>query len=207
MSEPVPSKNLLPFKGEVRHFPNVLTSAKEKKLFCSLKASAPWRQESIKIFGKTVAQPRLSAWYADAGAEYAYSGLLLKRNDWSEDLRALKELVQESTGERFNSALLNLYRDGNDYMGWHRDDEKELGANPVIASLSLGTRRDFCLRPWRSKRDKSSRAGDPKVIIPLEGGDMLLMSGETQHYWEHSLPKRTAAKEARINITFRRILA
>ena len=126
--------------------------------------------------------PRLNAWYGDDNTDYGYSGIQLDSQRWTKELYVLKDQVQEFTGERFNSVLLNWYRDGSDSVAWHSDDEKELGLNPVIASLSLGQTRQFSLR---HKTNKSL----PTTSIDLAGGSLLLMKGETQHNWEHCIAK------------------
>lgn len=140
-------------------------------------------------------QPRLTAWYGDAGKDYSYSGITMQPLAWTDTLMAIKQSADKVAGVSFNSALLNLYRDGKDSMGWHRDNEKELGTNPVIASVSFGAPRRFLLRHYTDK----------KLVreIVLTHGSLLLMRGETQHYWEHSIPKTAKPAGSRINITFR----
>lgn len=157
-----------------------------------------WKHEPIWMFGKKVMQPRLTAWYGDAGKAYRYSGILMTPFPWTSSLLEIKAKVEELTGEKFNSALLNLYRNGADSMGWHRDNEPELGINPVIASVSLGAARRFLLREYQDKKSKTE--------ILLEDGSLLIMKGESQTHWEHSIPKTTKCMAPRINITFRSIL-
>jgi alkylated DNA repair dioxygenase AlkB len=141
--------------------------------------------------------PRLSAWYGDAGAVYTYSGLRLEPLPWTPVLLEIKQATERLSGTRFNSVLLNLYRDGQDSMGWHSDDEPELGPEPVIASVSLGALRRFVFqhkkRRWR-------------IALDLEPGSVLLMAGATQHHWRHALPKTRRPVAPRINLTFRTIL-
>ncbi len=157
-----------------------------------------WRQESVTVYGKSHPQPRLCAWYGER--EYAYSGIRLRPRPWHPDLLRIKQTIEALTRARFNSVLLNYYRDGNDSMGMHSDDERELGAQPVIASLSLGATRDFILR-HRFRKDLST------VKLALPAGSLLLMRGDTQRYWRHGINKVKRACGARINLTFRRIVA
>ncbi|GAB4403042.1 MAG: alpha-ketoglutarate-dependent dioxygenase AlkB [Bacteroidia bacterium] len=163
-----------------------------------LTTTIDWRHEPIRMFGRWVMQPRLTAWYGDEGAAYTYSSLLMQPLPWTAELQAIRSRISEVTGAAFNSVLLNRYRDGNDSMGWHSDDEKELGPNPVIASLSLGASRAFHLRHRRDAQVE-------QVKIDLQHGSLLVMGGTTQHYWQHCLPKRKRVAAARINLTFRLI--
>lgn len=164
-----------------------------------LSSTVPWKQQAIKMFGKSVMQPRLTCWMGDPGANYKYSGLSLRPEHWTPELMMLKKLVEDFAGHGFNSALLNFYRDGRDSMGWHRDNEPELGVNPVITSLSFGASREFRLRHYFDKSLKKS--------FLLEHGSLLVMKGETQHFWEHSIPKvrksQWLSTGPRVNITFR----
>jgi alkylated DNA repair dioxygenase AlkB len=156
-----------------------------------------WKQELISIYGKVSLLPRLTAWYGDADRSYSYSGIKSQANSWNEGLLYIKRAIEQVSGTTFNSVLLNWYRNGDDHLGWHADNEKELGSNPTIGSVNLGETRDFVLR----------RNGDPskKITIPLEHGSLLVMCGAMQHYWEHSVPKRRKIKTSRINLTFRQI--
>ena len=156
-----------------------------------------WRQEHYTIYGKSVTAPRLVAWYGDPKAAYTYSGVTHVPLPWSSPLKRLKSKIEILTNESFNSVLLNLYRNGQDSMGWHADQEKELGINPCIASLSLGEERLFKLRHNDSNQS---------IDINLPSGSLLIMAGELQHYWKHSVPKTKKLKSARINLTFRKIL-
>lgn len=187
--------NLLPYDGDVRYFPAVYSPAASNLLLQQLTAETPWRHDAIRIFGKPVLQPRLTAWYGDAGKAYSYSGITMQPLPWTVTLLELKQKAEILSGQAFNSALLNLYRDGQDSMGWHRDNEPELGPNPVIASLSFGAVRTFKLKHYRDKKQV--------YAIGLESGSLLLMQGTTQHHWLHALPKTALPKTARINITFR----
>ncbi|MDI1450629.1 alpha-ketoglutarate-dependent dioxygenase AlkB [Polyangium sp. 6x1] len=165
--------------------------------FDALLAEVPFRQETIRLFGKTILQPRLSAWHGDPGASYTYSGLSLAPNPWTPTLSALRARVEAAAGSTFNSVLVNHYRGGDDSMGKHADDEPELGTNPVIASLSLGARRRFVLEP---------KKGGDKVTLELGEGNLLVMAGTTQHHYRHGVPKQ-AGRGPRMNLTFRRILS
>jgi alkylated DNA repair dioxygenase AlkB len=156
-----------------------------------------WKQDWIKFYGKNMPLPRLTSWYGDRGASYTYSGIRSEPNDWNKGLLYIKERVERCAGERFNSVLLNWYRDGEDHLSWHSDNEKELGTNPIIGSVNFGATRDFLLR----RVDDKSK----KVVIPLKHGTLLIMKGELQHFWQHSIPKRKNVRSSRFNLTFRRI--
>ena len=153
-----------------------------------------WHHDKIKMYGKEVYLPRISAWYADSGKTYTYSGLTLQPKQWNKGLLYIKDKISNVSGINFNSVLMNWYRDGEDYMSWHTDNEKELGKNPVIGSVNFGENRDFMIR----LNDKST-----KLTIPLKHGTFLLMAGELQHFWQHSVPKRKKIKGTRFNLTFR----
>ena len=157
-----------------------------------------WKQEQIKIYARTVPLPRWTSWYAESGKSYSYSGITSKPNQWNKGLLYIKEKIEQATGLSFNSVLLNWYRNGDDHMSWHADDEAELGQNPVIASVNFGEMRDFVIR----RQDDPSK----KILIPLQHGTLLVMAGELQHYWQHSVPKRKKVKGSRFNLTFRTIL-
>jgi len=191
-------ENLLPFDGEVFYYPNFFSSQEADKYFHHLKEHIRWKQEPIKIFGKQIMQPRLTAFYGDANKTYSYSGIIMHPLEWNEDLLQIKKKIEAVSKVNFNAALLNQYRSGQDSMGWHRDNEKELGTNPVIGSVSFGAERKFQLRNYKDKNIVRS--------IELSNGSYLLMKGATQYFWEHQLPKNTKAMGPRINITFRVIL-
>ncbi|MDO7875089.1 alpha-ketoglutarate-dependent dioxygenase AlkB [Hymenobacter sp. ASUV-10] len=177
--------------------PHFLSPTLAAALCDDLRAAVPWEQRSIRLFGREVAQPRLTAWYGDPGAAYTYSGLRWEPRPWRQQLDTLRRRVEAATGHRFNSVLLNLYRDGHDSMGWHADDEPELGPAPTIASLSLGATRRFRLRP---------RPGGPAAEplgLDLGSGSLLLMRPPTQAHWQHALPKTSRAVGPRLNLTFR----
>ena len=156
--------------------------------------------EEVVVFGRRVIQPRLTAWYGDPGCAYAYSGIRLEPSPWSATLRDLKARIEAATAEAFNSVLLNYYRDERDSVGFHSDDEPELGPRPVIASLSLGAERVFVMR---HKSDRKL----PPVRLTLASGSLLLMKGDTQRHWQHGVPKEARPCGARVNLTFRRILS
>ena len=159
---------------------------------------AYWSQPEIRVFGKYHKVPRLSAWYGDADSIYTYSGLTQQPLEWFDTLLTIKNLVQDETGHGFNSVLLNYYRDGNDGMGRHSDDEAELGVRPVIASVSLGQTRRFVFK-------HRYKASIPAVSIELTHGSLLLMSGTTQQFWHHSLPKTRRSIGPRLNLTYRTV--
>ncbi|MEM9302799.1 MAG: alpha-ketoglutarate-dependent dioxygenase AlkB [Pseudomonadota bacterium] len=155
-----------------------------------------WAEERLTMFGREVLSPRLVAWYGDAGAEYTYSGVTHRPHAWTGTLWAIRERVERVAGARFNSVLANLYRHGRDSMGWHSDDEKELGERPVIASVSLGAERRFRLRHRRTKQTHG---------MDLPHGSLLVMAGETQRCWQHALPKTRRDVGVRVNLTFRMV--
>lgn len=183
--------------ADVRVWPQALTAAEADSLFASLRARIQWQAEDIVIFGQRRRVPRLVAWHGDPGTGYTYSGTMHEPQPWTPELRRLLDRVQALTGHPYNSVLLNLYRDGNDGMGWHADDEPELGRNPVIASVSLGATRRFKLRHRRLR--------DVTATLELAHGDVLLMAGTTQHTYVHAVPKTARAVGERINLTLRRI--
>jgi alkylated DNA repair dioxygenase AlkB len=195
-AEPEPQQ--LPIQdGELRLWQKVDLGQDYNQLLAGLVVDSAWRQEQITVYGKAYRQPRLSAWYGDLG--YSYSGIRLEPEPWTPTLQAIRERVETLVGHDFNSVLLNYYRDHNDRMGMHSDDEKELGPRPVIASLSLGAVRNFLLR-HKTRRDL------PGVKLPLRCGSMLLMSGDLQRHWRHGINAQRQACGARINLTFRRII-
>lgn len=166
-------------------------------LYQQLLDQTDWQQDTIRVYGKQHLTPRLTSWVGEPWMRYRYSQHTMQATPWSNRLTALRQHIEQATGERFNSVLLNYYRDGSDSNGWHSDDEPELGPTPVIASLSLGATRDFFLR----HKNKS----ELKHKIALQAGSLLLMKGRTQQYWQHQIPKRASAA-GRINLTFRTII-
>ncbi|MUP46362.1 alpha-ketoglutarate-dependent dioxygenase AlkB [Gramella sp. BOM4] len=179
------------------YFPDFISEAEADKLLEYLLENLSWRQDKIKMFGKEVMQPRLTAFHGAKGLNYTYSGLKLHPEPFPEPMMDLKEKCEDAAKTEFNVCLANLYRDGKDSMGWHADDEKELGNNPIIASVSLGAERDFKL-----KHKKGLTAGHK---IRLQHGSLLIMQGTTQEFWKHSLPKTAKTVNPRINLTFRKI--
>ncbi|TGD78523.1 alpha-ketoglutarate-dependent dioxygenase AlkB family protein [Hymenobacter wooponensis] len=196
------SLSLIPLPdAELLLDPEFLKPAAATELLTELTATIPWKHEAIRLFGKEVLQPRLTAWHGDAGAAYRYSGLQLTPQPWTTALQQLRQQVETVTGAQFNSVLLNLYRTGQDSMGWHADNEPELGPRPVIASVSLGATRSFRLRP----RDPHLTP-HPPISLQLTSGSLLVMRGTTQQAWLHALPKTTRVQEPRLNLTFRLVV-
>lgn len=183
--------------ADVRHLPGWLPSAQAHELLVALLNDIPWEIHRIRMFGRWVDSPRLSCWMGDPDARYRYSGADFQPHPWSEPLLPVRDRLQDALGARFNSVLLNRYRNGADSMGWHSDDEPELGHAPVIASLSLGASRRFLLR----RREEHAR----KAEYLLGDGDLLVMGGDTQRYYQHALPLTTRSQEERVNLTFRLI--
>lgn len=187
-------------QGELFYFPQFFAADEGRKLFLQLlePGAVDWRQDHIRMYGKKLAVPRLTAWYGDSDKPYSYSGIRLEPKIWTAALIRIRTRLEAFLGTDFSSVLLNLYRDGQDSVAWHSDDEPELGKNPVIASVSLGASREFHLR-HKNRRDLR------KLI--LDSGSLLVMRGETQHYWEHRVPKCRESDQMgrRINLTFRRI--
>lgn len=176
-----------------------LPPAEADGLLGALLETVPWETHVIRMFGREVASPRLSCWIGDPGASYVYSRTRFDPHPWPAALAALRPLLEHACGSAFNSVLANLYRDGNDAMGWHSDDEPELGAAPVIASLSLGSSRRFLFRP------KATR-GPAVLELELPHGSLLRMAGATQRLYQHALPRMARVQAPRINLTFRHIL-
>ena len=156
-----------------------------------------WKQDFINLYGKKIPLPRLTSWYGDEGKAYKYSGILSQPHPWNKGLLYIKEQIEKVAGAHFNSVLMNWYRNGEDYLNWHTDDEPELGQNPTIASVNFGETRDFQVR----HRDDHQL----KFTVPLQHGSLLIMSGEMQHFWQHAVPKRKKVTYSRINLTFRQI--
>ncbi|UPK70496.1 alpha-ketoglutarate-dependent dioxygenase AlkB family protein [Chitinophaga filiformis] len=180
--------------GELVYYPQFFSLQEATSYLQVLTERIPWQQERMKMYGKEVLFPRLMAWYGDAGSNYAFSGNTYTPQAWTEELLQIKERIEPEAGVRFNSVLLNRYRNGKDSMGWHADDEPELGLNPVIASVNLGASRRFMLR--------HPQAG-LKYELDLQHGSLLIMKGALQHHWQHQVPKTTKVSGERINLTFR----
>ncbi|AND71091.1 hypothetical protein ATSB10_36370 [Dyella thiooxydans] len=195
----------LPLPGaELSIIEDWLAPTEADALLAELLVAIRWENHRIRIFGREVASPRLSCWIGDPGTSYVYSGTRFEPHPWSERLDGLRARVGQACGERFNSVLANLYRNGDDAMGWHSDDEPELGERPVIASLSLGAERRFRLRPRRA-RGEPSRRDDIRSLI-LRHGSLLRMAGDTQRLYRHDLPRAKGLERPRLNLTFRRIV-
>ncbi|NER19132.1 alpha-ketoglutarate-dependent dioxygenase AlkB family protein [Spongiivirga citrea] len=184
--------------GEVLYYPRFFNRQEADIIFKQLFKETPWQEDDIKVFGKVYKQPRLTALYGSENKPYSYSNITMHPQLFSALLNDIKVKVEEASYESFNTVLLNLYRDGKDSNGWHADDEKELGENPVIASLSFGEERYFNLR---HKKDKTQ-----KHKLLLNHGSLLLMKGETQHHWHHQIPKTSKQIGSRINLTFRQLI-
>lgn len=183
--------------AELSLWPHWLGEAEAGALLTDLQATIPWEVHRIRIFGREVDSPRLSCWIGDEDASYVYSRTRFEPRPWTPLLESLRDRVAYSCGARFNSVLANLYRSGQDSMGWHSDDEPELGVQPVIASLSLGAVRRFRLKP-RGEGGRGNVLG-----IELGHGSLLRMAGHTQRLYMHDLPKMSAAVGPRLNLTFR----
>ena len=166
-------------------------------LLRELAEEIPWVQNKIKFYGKESLVPRLESWHGDEGMSYTYSGIRMDAKPWTKNLLVIKESIEPLAKTTFNSVLINYYRDGKDRVAWHSDDEKELGKNPVIASVSLGAERKFKLRHKKYKENQLQHE------VFLQNGSLLLMSGSTQHHWLHEIPRTAKPTGPRINLTFR----
>ena len=184
--------------GELHWYPHYCESARADSWLQRLMAETPWRQDSIRMHGKILAVPRLQAWYGVPEARYGYSGILLSPLPFTPLLEEIRAELQQRTGQRFNAVLLNQYRDGNDSVSWHSDDEQALGDDPIIASLSLGGTRRFELR-HRTRKDPG------KLTLDLSHGSLGLMGKGLQTHWQHQIPKQPGISALRLNLTFRLI--
>ena len=185
--------------ADVRHAAHAYPPAQADTLFAALADEIPWQRHRLKLFGREVDAPRLSCWIGDADASYVYSRVRFDPLPWTPTIAQLRDDLAARVGVRFNSVLANLYRDGRDSVGWHSDDEPELGATPVIASLSFGATRTF--------RVRSRATREAALSLDLAHGSLLVMAGDTQRLYQHALPKRAGVTLPRINLTFRRIVA
>ena len=172
------------------------TKEESDSMYEKLLKEIAWKKSQISIYGKLHDTPRLTAWYGDKDKTYSFSGNTMNTLPWTPGLLFIKERVEKEAGVIFNSVLLNLYRTGEDSVGWHRDNEKEFGENPVIASVSFGETRPFQLR-HKFKKELN------RVTIPLTHGSLLIIKDKTQHFWEHQVPKTAKPISPRINLTFR----
>lgn len=186
------------FDGELLLIESFIEMTKAAALFEYLYKKLRWQQDRIKVYGKWHVIPRLQAWHGNADAVYQYSGVEMQPCAWDNNLLKLKQHCELATGCAFNSVLANLYRNGQDCMGFHSDDEPELGDEPVIASVSLGGIRNF---------DLIHKHKPYKLRVPLQPGSLLVMKGRTQDFWLHGIARTRQVKDARINLTFRHILA
>ena len=180
------------------YYASYFTKEQSDRFFNSLIENIEWKQDTINMYGRLLPLPRLSAWYGDNDKPYTYSGITLQPNAWTSDLLELKQAVEKEAKTSFSSVLLNRYRDGKDYVGWHTDAEKELGQNPIIGSVNFGASRKFQLRRIDIPKEKFE--------VELGHGSLLVMMGETQHYWQHQVPKTAKKIDERINLTFRKMI-
>ena len=181
--------------ADIIYYPHFFDKDEADIIFAKLETDIPWQQDEIRVFGKIHAQPRLTALFGNEGKIYSYSNIKMQPHPWNLLLQKIKSQVESVSGTNFTTVLLNYYRDGKDSNGWHADNEKELGINPIIASVSFGAARTFQLKHNSNKELKKS--------IVLEHGSLLLMKGTTQHFWKHQIPKTAKPVGSRINLTFR----
>jgi alkylated DNA repair dioxygenase AlkB len=189
--------NLLPRDGVAEYLGKICSPEEAPMLFDDLLATSPWQPDEVVLFGRKRILSRKVAWMGDAGFTYSYSGTSKTASPLTPALLLIKKRVEQQCAHRFNSCLMNLYHDGSEGMGWHSDDEKTLGRNPVIASVSFGAERVFKLKHRESKEI---------VSVLLENGSLLVMKGATQHHWVHAMPKTKKITTPRINLTFRTFL-
>ncbi|WP_244199285.1 alpha-ketoglutarate-dependent dioxygenase AlkB family protein [Flavobacterium psychrolimnae] len=181
--------------AEIIYYPQFYDKEQADIIFAELVKDIPWQQDEIRVYGKIHPQPRLTALFGNEGKPYSYSNITMQPHPWNSLLQKLKTEIEKVSDTIFTTVLLNQYRDGKDSNGWHADNEKELGTNPVIASLSFGAERTFQLKHNLDK--------DLKKNIVLQHGSLLLMRGKTQHFWKHQIPKTAKPINPRINLTFR----
>lgn len=191
---PVEGQSVVLQNGEYIYYPNFIDSPTAYYYLEAFKNNIEWKQESMNMYGKQVLFPRLTAWYGENDKPYSFSGIKLNPNAWSNELIEIKKIIEPECKVEFNSVLLNLYRDGNDSISWHTDAEKELGKNPIIASVNFGVERKFQIRHNETQETHT---------ILLKHGSLLIMKGELQHFWKHQVPKQKAVLKERINLTFR----
>ena len=182
---------------DITYTPAWLAPDEADTLFATLRTTISWETHRIKLFGREIDWPRLSCWIGDTGTDYKYSGARFAPHPWPEALLPIRERLVRELGVPFNSVLANLYRDGGDYMGWHSDNEAELGPEPVIASLSLGAERRFVLK---------RKSDGLKHEIVLGHGSLVVMRGRTQNEWRHALPRKRLVERPRINLTLRNVV-
>lgn len=182
--------------GDLALLGKLYSSEKSASLLASLITNIQWNEDYCVVFGRRFQIPRLQAWYADEGIQYSYSNNLLKNQPWLDTLIDIKHDVEQITGHPFNSVLVTYYRNGDDHVNWHADDEDELGSEPVIASLSLGATRELQFR---------HKHNDIMDSVLLHDGDLLLMHPGFQTHWQHRVPSEPSIKRPRINLTFRKV--
>ena len=182
--------------GEYLYIENFFNRKKADSMFKSLINQISWNQEGMMMYGKYIQFPRLTAWYGDNDKPYSFSGITLQPTFWTPELNEIKSLIEPLAKTSFNSVLLNRYRDGSDSISWHTDAEKELGKNPIIASVNFGAERVFQLKHMKTQE---------RIDILLKHGSLLVMMGELQHNWKHQIPKTKKVIGERINLTFRTI--
>lgn len=192
-----PKHNLLPYNGVVNYHGRIMEQEAANAYYEALLHTVPWKEDQAVIFGKLITTRRKVAWYGDEHYTYTYSKITRAALKWTPELLQLKAIAERQTQERFNSCLLNLYHNGGEGMAWHSDSEKDLKRNGAIASMSFGAKRKFMLR--------HKRTGE-KTEVWLDHGSLLVMKGETQSHWLHSLPKSAKIISPRINLTFRIIV-
>tara|TARA_B110000902_G_scaffold90858_1_gene107989 strand:+ start:5319 stop:5921 length:603 start_codon:yes stop_codon:yes gene_type:complete len=193
---PNPTSSILPFDGEVNYYGKILSQEKAQYYFNQLLNTIDWTNDKAILFGKLIITKRKVAWYGDKPFDYTYSKTTKSALPWTKELIEIKEIIENKTGETFNSCLLNLYHTGEEGMGWHSDGEKDLKKNGAIASLSLGAERKFAFK---------HKATQQTISVLLEKGSLLEMKGITQENWLHRLPPTKKIKIPRINLTFRTI--
>lgn len=189
--------NLLPADGEVNYYGQIMSVHKAQEYLQYLLSEIAWKNDEAIIYGKHIITKRKVAWYADSNFSYTYSKTTKEALPWTAELLELKKLTESITGKQFNSCLLNLYHNGDEGMAWHSDDEKSLGKNTAIASLSFGAERKFAFKHKKTKE---------KVELVLQNGSLLLMHGATQSNWLHRLPPTKKVNSPRVNLTFRTII-
>lgn len=191
-----PEENLLARDGQVFYHGPIMTPTQADAIFAQLFTEIPWENDTVRLFGKTITTARKMAWFGERDFGYTYSGYTRHARPWTPALRKIKSLIESRSLQKFNSCLLNLYHNGSEGMTWHSDDEKSLVGSSAIASLSLGAERPFSLKHRKfALREK----------IILEHGSLLVMAGETQTHWLHSIPKSKKIVAPRISLTFRRM--
>ncbi|KAG1682762.1 DNA oxidative demethylase ALKBH2 [Nymphon striatum] len=196
-----PELNLLPYDGEVNYFGSIVSPEESDNYLEQLLKTVQWKNDEVIVYGKHITTKRKAAWYGDSNYAYTYSNTTKYALTWTEELLELKKRVELTTETQFNSCLLNLYHDGTEGMTWHSDDEKALGTNTTIASLSFGAERKFSFK-HKSLDERKKKT----VSLHLESGSLLVMKGSTQTHWLHSLPKTTKVNTPRINLTFRKFV-